>query len=135
MPPPARMRWMSAITNFLRQTKTPKDVIKFIGEDHLGNRYYEAERANNPKKIQRYYERKVKPENITDAVDLTHVPPAWHAWLRFTRKEPPSQVEIQEGEEYYNYQQALATAKKDTAREELAKKDKNIEFPKLPLDQ
>lgn len=85
-----------------------KDTATYVGRDHLGNHYYEKYQPNHQfRKNQRYFI-KEKVESFDELVDATHVPPAWDAWLRFRRKEPPSTEEVEEGEEYYKIQQERA---------------------------
>jgi len=107
-----------------------KDKIKLIGADHMGNRYFEAERPNNPRRFQRYFvNEKVKEMDILDAA---RVPPAWDAWLRFRRQEPPSEDEVQESEEYFRNQQEMA---KERASRERKPQDDSLKTQKLHKDR
>lgn len=121
-----------AFNLFVKQAKSiTKNRTKFIGEDHLGNRYFETERPNHSRPIQRHFEKK-SYDGIKDIVDVgADVPPAWEAWLRFRRKEPPSELEVKESEEYYRAMRAKSEENKTPEPDDsgsLAKK----RFPKLP---
>lgn len=89
-----------------------KDEARFMGKDKYGNIYYEIDKPGNAKRpVQRFFNRETLDENKA-LVDYAHVPPAWDAWLRFRRKEAPSELEITESEEYFKIQQELAEKKK-----------------------
>lgn len=60
-----------------------------IGEDGLGNRYYEQRKGNGPLGRPRRW---VIYQNIAEA---SLVPPEWHGWLHYTVNEPPTQQNIQ----------------------------------------
>lgn len=133
-----------------RKPETQRTVI-YIGKDRLGNRYFEVEApANQWRKTQRYFEREVKDES-TFVVDKVRVPPVWDAWLRFRRKDPPTEEEQRESEEYFLHQQALAAkrasdikttqdndearGKKENSVMEDSKMPKKRPFPKLPYPE
>lgn len=80
----------------IKQNKSfSKNKVTYIGKDHLGNKYFEAERPHHQtRRCQRYFERENLDYSIY-AVDVAKVPPAWDAWLRFRRKDPPTE-DIQE---------------------------------------
>lgn len=127
-----RNGWSRAIQQFFKQTSTlNKNKIRLVGEDHLGNKYFETERPNHSRRFQRYFEKK-SYDGITDVADIVSVPPAWDAWLRFRRQNPPTESEVRESEEYYQTNQARSAENKapecnDT--KELPKRP----FPKLPF--
>lgn len=127
-----RNRWAMAFNQFFRQTKSlTKNRSTFIGEDHLGNRYFETERPHHSRPIQRHFEKK-SYDGITDIVDIgADVPPAWDAWLRFRRKEPPSDLEVKESEEYLRIMQAKSEENK-TPEPDNTKGILRKPFPKLP---
>ena len=56
---------------------------KKIGEDNLGNRYYEAPARKGYNHPRRWVIYKGAPE-------ATLVPPEWHGWLHHQMKEPPA---------------------------------------------
>ena len=57
----------------------------FIGQDELGNRYYEA-RTN----YDSYDKRKRRWVIYNGYAEASKVPPDWHGWLRYTFDEPPT---------------------------------------------
>ena len=57
----------------------------FIGQDELGNRYYEA-RDNRDS----YDQRKRRWVIYNGYAEASKVPPDWHGWLRYTFDEPPT---------------------------------------------
>lgn len=106
-------RWSKAIKLIIKHKNAiNKGKERFIGEDHLGNQYFEAEKPNHSRPIQRYHVTKKSPENFDELIEAVHVPPAWDAWLRFRRSTPPSNQEVLEGEEYFRMQQEMASKKK-----------------------
>ncbi|KAL8577687.1 hypothetical protein ACOMHN_060798 [Nucella lapillus] len=68
----------------------PKNV-KFVGEDHLGNRYYEkdADVATNRRRS-----RWVESRGQEDPSFIPEVPNEWESWLRRRRDIPPTQEEL-----------------------------------------
>lgn len=86
-----------------------KGTERFIGEDHLGNKYFEAEKFTSGRRFHRYYKRDdmVTTQDF-EPVNYVKVPPAWDAWLRFRRSLPPTREEIEESENYFRHQQAMA---------------------------
>lgn len=101
-----------------------RNAVKYIGQDHLGNIYFESDRPNHSKQVKRFFQN-AKVESFSDIVKAAHVPPAWDAWLRFRRKEPPSDKEVREGEEYFAMQQALAAQKKSSDEIGSSRQDAN----------
>lgn len=106
--------WIKSLKQFMRQTKLlNKEKARFIGQDHLGNQYFETDRPGHSfRPVQRFFQRSKSLNNFNDLIDAAHVPPAWDAWLRFRRDQPPTVEEVNEGEEYFNKQQAMAAQKK-----------------------
>lgn len=148
-------KWLQAFSLFRKQNQARgKNKVLFIGEDFKGNKYYEEERPNAHRVNHRYYMRDDVNES-THLADLAHVPPAWDAWLRYRRTQPPSAEEVRESEEYFKAQQAMAAAKKSQVdlkenhdKAGIGSERKNIgllkpddrsrprsgAFPKLPLN-
>ena len=129
-------RWSRLFQAITKHAKTfNKDQVKFIGEDHLGNRYFEAQRPNHTRPVQRFFNRPKKIENFDEVVESVHVPPAWDAWLRFRKQEPPSELEVQEGEEYFRMQQEMASSKKKEQQQEI-ESPKDSDFrPRPPISK
>lgn len=68
-----------------------------------------------------------------DFADLTRVPPAWDAWLRYRRKEPPSLEEIEESERYFIAQQEMhahRSKEEEVSSQSSAVSRKDDKFPK-----
>lgn len=114
---------------FSQSKKSAQEKIAYVGKDHLGNKYYEKYRPSDWRVHRRYFEREKLNEDEYFS-DLSRVPPAWDAWLRYRRQQPPSPDEVAESENYFKVQQDLAARKKEegiiTSRE-MPQPDK---FPK-----
>lgn len=118
MTPRSVNRWSKVFQAILKHAKSfNKEEVRLVGEDHLGNKYFEAQRPNHIRPVQRFYNRSKKLENFDDIIDSVHVPPAWDAWLRFRKQEPPSELEVLESEEYFRMQQEMASSKKKEQQE------------------
>jgi NADH:ubiquinone oxidoreductase subunit len=57
----------------------------YVGEDSLGNRYYEARDTKNS-----YDGRKRRWVTYRGYAEATKVPAEWHGWLHHTFEEPPT---------------------------------------------
>lgn len=57
---------------------------RLVGQDHLGNRYYQGERRKGYKKRRRWV-------RYAHAVEATHVPPEWHGWLHYQTDAIPNE--------------------------------------------
>ncbi|MGI9403696.1 MAG: NADH:ubiquinone oxidoreductase subunit NDUFA12 [Hyphomicrobium sp.] len=57
---------------------------RFVGEDGLGNRYYEQRKGVGPAGRPRRW------VTYTDVAEASKVPPDWHGWLHYTADEPPT---------------------------------------------
>lgn len=55
---------------------------KFVGEDHMGNRYYRGKPIRNTKRERRWVMYKGKPE-------ASAIPPEWHGWIHHQTDEVP----------------------------------------------
>ncbi|CAF1096057.1 unnamed protein product [Rotaria sordida] len=66
-------------------SNTSESFVKLVGTDRFQNKFYERLLGNRHyNSSRRFYE----PANYTDV--RLHIDPAWEAWLRGTRKEPPT---------------------------------------------
>ncbi|CAF1162227.1 unnamed protein product [Rotaria sordida] len=66
-------------------SNTSESFVKLVGTDRFQNKFYERLPGNRHyNSSRRFYE----PANYTDV--RLHIDPAWEAWLRGTRKEPPT---------------------------------------------
>lgn len=88
------------------------DDVRVIGEDYLGNFYYE--RDAGPTRVRRWY-LPVEEDDWTKPI-----PPEWEAWLRYRRNNPPTYDEI-------NTNIAIAQLKKIRAKE-LEEKEKLLQL-------
>lgn len=82
--------WHGLQKSLMRESQ----VVKMVGEDHLGNKYFEklADPARN-----RRASRWVEPRDASQSADPTFIPEVpmeWEAWLRRRRNNPPTQEEI-----------------------------------------
>ncbi len=59
---------------------------KLMGEDQLGNKYYQAPPRKGYKKPRRWVMYKGAPE-------ASNVPPEWHGWLHHQMEEAPSEAD------------------------------------------
>ena len=55
----------------------------FVGDDELGNRYYEEKKPSIEGRKRRYVTYK-------GLAEPSKVPPDWHGWLHYTFDEPPT---------------------------------------------
>ena len=65
---------------------TIKKQGEFVGEDSLGNRYYEARTARDSYDVGRR-RRWVIYKGYAEA---SKIPPEWHGWMHYTWDEPPT---------------------------------------------
>jgi NADH:ubiquinone oxidoreductase subunit len=61
---------------------------EFVGEDELGNRYYEERKATGAEGRKRRW---VLYKNYAEA---SMVPADWHGWLHHTFEEPPTEAPL-----------------------------------------
>lgn len=128
---------MNAIRNLVNRAANKVNnptnkTVKYIGQDRLGNKYYEAHRPMKERNLTRYYEKPDLDLKTDHFADLAHVSPCWDAWLRFRRKEPPSQEEEEAAEQYFNNQQRMAEERKQRELEEskaLAESQDKLQLP------
>ncbi|KAK7100275.1 NADH dehydrogenase [ubiquinone] 1 alpha subcomplex assembly factor 2-like [Littorina saxatilis] len=65
---------------------------RFVGEDHLGNRYYELDKdKEGERRGSRWVE---SPGMEEDPTFVPEVPVEWDSWLRRRRNVPPAQEEL-----------------------------------------
>ncbi|XP_072766761.1 NADH dehydrogenase [ubiquinone] 1 alpha subcomplex assembly factor 2 [Anoplolepis gracilipes] len=113
-----KMIWNS----FISSLKPRFTRRKLMGEDYYGTKYYEQDIRNSSRpRPPRYF----VPVNKDDFEQ--EIPAEWEAWLRYRRKDPPTQEEIEA-----NYQ--LAMTKKENAAKLLEKNySKNEASKDLPV--
>ncbi|GFS94653.1 uncharacterized protein NPIL_509271 [Nephila pilipes] len=119
------------LTNFFKTFKILPPDGKFMGQDHLGNKYYEA--PINVHSMRKSGNRWFEPK--TEGDWQQNLPAEWEAWLRGRRRDAPTEEEI-----LHNL--SIAQTKKIKG-DEIAAKDNassvknlnsenSIGFPKLP---
>lgn len=59
--------------------------MRFVGEDALGNRYYEQRKGTGPHGMPRRF------VTYRDYAEASKVPPEWHGWLHHTVATPPTE--------------------------------------------
>ncbi|UJR08330.1 hypothetical protein I4U23_012601 [Adineta vaga] len=65
--------------------KSSEQFVKLVGTDRFNNKFYERLPGNRYyTSTRRYYE----PADYSDV--RLHIDPAWEAWIRGTRKTPPT---------------------------------------------
>lgn len=131
-------RWLNSIKQLLQSRGViSKNKKRFIGEDHLGNKYYEITKPNHPwRKHQRFFQTEgINYQDPSAVADKCDVPPAWDAWLRFRRSDPPTVEEINESEEYFKFQQSLDAEKKmseKNVKDDTIYKNHTLDKKKVP---
>ncbi|CAL1262315.1 unnamed protein product [Larinioides sclopetarius] len=124
-----RSVWRMIITNFVKSFKLLPPEGKLVGQDHLGNKYYQA--SQNPHSMRKAGNRWFEPKVEGDWQQ--NLPAEWEAWLRGRRHDAPTEEEVMQN-------LALAKTKKIkgdeiAARDQTASHSSNIEekprFPKL----
>lgn len=73
--------WEGATFGTWLATKTSGDQV---GEDHLGNVYFQSRKLENGK-IRRWV-------MYAGANDASRVPPEWHGWLHYTQGDVPDRA-------------------------------------------
>ena len=92
------------VTNFLNSWKKGRHIdsqAQVVGEDFLGNRYYEipADPSRGKRRPRRWYTSTAsnyhdpRGSNIAEGFD-NEVPSEWESWLRNRREVPPTESEI-----------------------------------------
>lgn len=87
---PERGLFQIIFKHLINSLKPRRFTGDLIGSDHLGNKYYETPRSSTSekKRSSRYFEPQSK-DNFEQ-----ELPAEWEAWLRYRRKEPPSESEV-----------------------------------------
>nr|XP_019542116.2 NADH dehydrogenase [ubiquinone] 1 alpha subcomplex assembly factor 2 [Aedes albopictus] len=88
--PPTRSLMKILFNNFINSFKPRQLKGNLMGEDYLGNKYYEI--PANPSLGQRRPQRRFEPTE-KEAYNQ-EVTAEWEAWLRGRRKEPPTEQEL-----------------------------------------
>ncbi|XP_054723135.1 NADH dehydrogenase [ubiquinone] 1 alpha subcomplex assembly factor 2-like [Uloborus diversus] len=85
-----RSVWRLLWSNMRQSLKILPVKGKLVGEDHLGNRYFEGFR--DPKVSSRPVSRWFVPK---DGEWQQNLPAEWEAWIRGRRLQPPTQEEVE----------------------------------------
>lgn len=80
-----------AFKTFIKSIQPRQFQGKLIGEDHLGNKYFEIPKSETRQKTARWFQPKGGEEQF-DA----KLPSEWESWLRYRRNDPPTKEEILE---------------------------------------
>ncbi len=80
--------WWNGATFGIRFTVAKRGV--FVGQDELGNKYYEAKDASDS------YDAKRKRRWVifNGYAEASKVSPDWHGWLHHTFEEPPTEAPL-----------------------------------------
>ncbi|KAI4497410.1 hypothetical protein M0802_007421 [Mischocyttarus mexicanus] len=111
--------------DFLASIKPTFNRPKLMGEDFYGTKYYEKalDKTSKKKLPSRYF------ESINDNFEQ-EIPAEWEAWLRFRRKEPPTNEEVEA-----NYKISMIK-KMNAAKIEAANKElKALNEPEIPVEK
>lgn len=86
---------MQAIARIFRNLRNSVAFSKsnFIGEDHLGNKYYERVADEKSAKKGNRYVKSYDGQSKADSE--LEIPNEWNAWLRNSRDHPPTIKEIE----------------------------------------
>ena len=103
--PPVRPGPLARLfTNFMTHLRKGNHIdnkANVIGEDFLGNKYFEipADPSRGKRRPRRWYTSNMskyhdpRGSNITEGFD-NQVPSEWESWLRFRREVPPTDQEV-----------------------------------------
>ncbi|XP_021488436.1 NADH dehydrogenase [ubiquinone] 1 alpha subcomplex assembly factor 2 isoform X3 [Meriones unguiculatus] len=94
------MGWLRGVLRLVSGAVS-REVRELVGTDHLGNKYYYIAPYKNWRgqtiREKRFVEAANKKEVDYEAGDI---PTEWEAWIRRTRKTPPTMEEILKNEKY-----------------------------------
>lgn len=87
---PTRGLFQIIYKHFVDSFKPRRLTGDLIGKDYLGNKYYETPRRADSERTKpaRYFE-PAERDNFEQ-----EMPAEWEAWLRYRRREPPSESEV-----------------------------------------
>ncbi|GMR49716.1 hypothetical protein PMAYCL1PPCAC_19911, partial [Pristionchus mayeri] len=81
--------WARVFTNLKKYITKDFSQRVYVGEDHLGHRYYEI--RNSRQNVSRGFE---PPPGVKHSIDYTGPSVEWTSWLKGTRRFPPDEQEI-----------------------------------------
>ncbi|CAH1243106.1 NDUFAF2 [Branchiostoma lanceolatum] len=93
---------------------------RFVGADHLGNKYYEIPERTTILGTKRKGRRLAESPTATMDYELGDIPLEWEAWIRGRRKDPPTDTEIEKNEKMMRLKQQRGkeAEEKDMARQQ-----------------
>ncbi|XP_063988481.1 NADH dehydrogenase [ubiquinone] 1 alpha subcomplex assembly factor 2 [Diachasmimorpha longicaudata] len=117
--PEERRLFLQVLRNFIASFKPRLSRRKLVGKDYNGTKYYEDPEAKGTKG------RSFIPREAENFEQ--ELPAEWEAWLRYRRRQPPSEEEVNK-----NYELMLLKKKNAAALEKLYAEEKGIslETPK-----
>ncbi|XP_004458911.1 NADH dehydrogenase [ubiquinone] 1 alpha subcomplex assembly factor 2 isoform X1 [Dasypus novemcinctus] len=94
------MGWSQSLLRRLWRALS-KEVKQHVGTDQFGNKYYYISEYKNWRGQTIREKRIVEAANIKDVgYEIQDIPTEWEAWIRRTRKTPPTMEEILKNEKY-----------------------------------
>ncbi|KAM7320888.1 NADH dehydrogenase [ubiquinone] 1 alpha subcomplex assembly factor 2 [Alexandromys fortis] len=94
------MGWWRSALRFLWSSLS-KEVREHVGTDHLGNKYYYIAQYKNWRGQTIREKRIVETANRKELdYEAGDIPTEWEAWIRRTRKTPPTMEELLKNETY-----------------------------------
>ncbi|KAI5144308.1 NADH dehydrogenase [ubiquinone] 1 alpha subcomplex assembly factor 2 [Manis pentadactyla] len=117
------MAWVQSVFRALRRSLS-KEVKKQVGTDRFGNKYYYIPEYKNWRGQTIREKRIVEAANEREVdYEVGDIPTEWEAWIRRTRKTPPTMEEILKNEKY---REEIKTKSEDYEKEEkLLSKESN----------
>ncbi|KAL2779658.1 NADH dehydrogenase [ubiquinone] 1 alpha subcomplex assembly factor 2 [Daubentonia madagascariensis] len=109
-----------------------KEVKEYVGTDQLGNKYYYVPEYKNWRGQTIREKRIVEAANKKEVdYEVGDIPTEWEAWIRRTRKTPPTMEEILKNEKY---REEIKMKSKDFyENEKLLSKETNEELLAPPV--
>ncbi|KAI5939088.1 NADH dehydrogenase [ubiquinone] 1 alpha subcomplex assembly factor 2 [Manis javanica] len=124
------MAWAQSVFSALRRSLS-KEVKKKVGTDRFGNKYYYIPEYKNWRGQTIREKRIVEAANEREVdYEVGDIPTEWEAWIRRTRKAPPTMEEILKNEKY---REEIKTKSEDYEKEKLLSKECNEGHPAPPL--
>lgn len=78
------LNWIFGTLSTLHHDYTLMTKGKFVGQDHLGNKYYVGKARKGYKHERRWVEYKNKDMNASN------IPPEWHGWMHYQTNVLPN---------------------------------------------
>ncbi|XP_032136031.1 NADH dehydrogenase [ubiquinone] 1 alpha subcomplex assembly factor 2 [Sapajus apella] len=126
------MGWSQDLFRFLWRSLS-KEVKEHVGTDQFGNKYYYIAGYKN------WRGQTIREKRIVEAAKKKEVdyepgdiPTEWEAWIRRTRKTPPTMKEILKNEKYR--EEIKIKSEEFYGKEKLLSKETNEELLTPPVD-